>query len=246
LYEILAGKPAYEEKPTYEQTIIQIVTRRPPALREVAPWVPPELADVVHAALTPEIDARLADCGVLARRLAAVGVELGGRPSAMGAAPASAAPAARDARSNTRAMTNDGVAVRSFVRAGPTPAAIAAVAVGVIVLGAVAVAGFRALRPAPAVAGIVAPPVEPPPASVAPPEPVTLPSLPAEAIATPPSSSPPAASAAPPTPSTARAAPHGPPPPAKPPDPTKNASKTEAPVAPGKAQIGSAGVDTQY
>jgi serine/threonine-protein kinase len=246
LYEILAGQPAYEEKATYEQTIIQIVTRRPAALREVAPWVPPELAEVVHAALTPEIDARLADCGVLARRLAAVGVELGRRPSAMGTASPVAPQAPRDARSNAPAMTNDGVAVRSSVRAGPTPGTIAAVAVGVIVLGAVAVAGFRALRPAPAVAGVVAPPGEPSPASVAPPEPVTLPSLPAEAIATPPSSSPLAASAAPSAPSTAHAAPHAPQPPAKPSDVTKNASKTEAPVAPGKAQIGSAGVDTQY
>jgi serine/threonine protein kinase len=246
LYEILAGQPAYEEKATYEQTIIQIVTRRPAALREVAPWVPPELAEVVHAALTPEIDARLADCGVLARRLAAVGLELGRRSSATGTASLVAPAVPHDARSSARAMTNDGVAVRSSVRAGPTPGTVAAVAVGVIVLGAVAVAGFRALRPSPAVAGIVAPSGEPAPASVAPPEPVTLPSLPAEAIATPPSSSPLAASAAPPAPSTAHAAPHAPQPPAKSSDITKNASKTEAPVAPGKAQIGSAGVDTQY
>jgi hypothetical protein len=245
LYEILAGQPAYEEKATYEQTIIQIVTRRPAALCEVAPWVPPELAEVVHAALTPEIDARLADCGVLARRLAAVGAELGRRPSAMGTASPVAPPAPSDAR-NAGAMTNDGVAVRSSVRARPTPGTVAAVAVGVIVLGAVAVAGFRALRPAPAVAGIVAPPGEPSPASVAPPEPVTLPSLPAEAFAAPPSSSPLASSAAPPAPSTAHAASHAPPPSAKPSDVTKNASKTEAPVSPGKAQIGSAGVDTQY
>jgi serine/threonine-protein kinase len=248
LYEILAGKPAYEEMATYEQTIIQIVTRRPAALREVAPWVPPDLAAVVHAALTPEIDSRLADCGVFARRLAAVGAELGGRPSAMGTESPAAPPSPRDARSSTRAMTNDGVAVRSSVRAGPAPGTIAAVAVGVIVLGAVAVAGFRALRPEPAAAGIVAPPAKSSPASLAPPEPVTLPSLPAEAIATPPSSSPAAPSAAPPAPSTAPARPalHVSSQPMKPSDSTKNASKAETPVAPGKAQIGSAGVDTQY
>ena len=232
LYEILAGQPAYEEMPTYEQTIIQIVTRRPVALREVAPWVPPDLAAVVHAALTPEIDARLADCGVLARRLAAAGAGLDDghrrwnrprprRPSLLrpertegprraeggqganallGAPPV--ATVARGAPPNTRAMTNDGVTVRSSLRAGPARGAIAAVAVGVIVLGAVAVAGIRALRPTAPASGIVAGSHEPPRASHAPLEPVTLPSLPAEEIAAPPSaSSLPAPTAASPAPS---------------------------------------------
>jgi eukaryotic-like serine/threonine-protein kinase len=272
LYEILSGQPAYEEMPTYEQTIIQIVTRRPVALREVAPWVPPELAAVVHAALTPEIDARLADCGVLAGRLAAVGAELGGRPPAMEApsaskavidpsgadpkvplgpmmatganAPRGAAPVATGARGappNTGAMTNDGVTVRSSLRGGPTRGAIAAVAVGVIVLGTVAVAGIRALRPTAPASGIVAASPEPSRPSLAPLEPVTLPSLPAEEIAAPPSASSPAA---PPAPSTApaRAAARAPSQPMKPSD----TSKVDTRVAPGKAQIGSAGVDTQY
>src|ERR1019366_725745 len=120
LYEILSGKPAYEEMATYEQTIIQIVTRQPAPLREV----PPELADVVHAAMTHEIDARLADCGVLAKRLAAVEAQLGGRPvptgpssALLGASPAAAQ--GRDAPANPRAMTDDGVTVRSSVPAGP-------------------------------------------------------------------------------------------------------------------------------
>jgi eukaryotic-like serine/threonine-protein kinase len=257
LYEILTGKPAYEEMATYEQTIIQIVTRRPAPLREVAPWVPPELADVVHAAMTHEIDARLADCGVLAKRLAAVGAELGERPvptgpssALLGASPAAAQ--ARDAPPNPRAMTDDGVTVRSSVPAGPARRTIAAFVVGVIVLGAIAVAGVRALHPTPPAPAIVAASPKPSPPSLPPPEPVALPSLPAEETVTLPSSSPPAASAAPPPLSTApaRAAPHAPsqPPsqPMKPSDANRNGSKAETRVAPDKAQIGSAGVDTQY
>jgi serine/threonine protein kinase len=252
LYEILTGQPAYAEMATYEQTIIQIVTRRPVALRDLAPWVPPELAAVVHAALTPEIDARLADCGVLATRLATVGAELGGRPPAMGPPSAPNAiihpsGADRDAPPKIRAMTNDGVALGSSTRAGPTRGAIVAVAMCVIVLGAAAVAGVRALRPTPPASGIAAS-REPSPAPVAPLQPVTLPSLPAEEIAMPPSSSSPLPTAALLAPSTApvRASPHAPSQPMKPSDTNKDASKTETRVAPGKTQIGSAGVDTQY
>lgn len=253
LYEILTGQPAYEEMATYEQTIIQIVTRRPVALREVAPWVPPELAAVVHAALTPEIDARLADCGVLAGRLTAVSVELSQRLPMTGSL---SAPNAvihlsgpeRDALPKIRAMTNDGVAVRSSMRVGPTRGAIVAVAIGVIVLGGAAVASVRALRSTPPASGKVAASPEPSSASVVPFQAVTLPSLPAEQIATSASSLAPLPTAPLLAPSTApvRAAPHSPSQPTKPSDTNKDASKTETHVPPGKAQIGSAGVDTQY
>jgi serine/threonine-protein kinase len=69
LYEALAGRTAFKEMPTYEQTIIQIVMNQPKALSDVAPWVPPELAAVIHEALTHEVSQRLPDCGVFASRL---------------------------------------------------------------------------------------------------------------------------------------------------------------------------------
>jgi serine/threonine-protein kinase len=79
LYEALAGRTAFAEMPTYEQTIIQIVMQRPKALVEVAPWVPADLAAIIHEALTHDVTQRLPDCRVFARRIveAAPGVGRG-------------------------------------------------------------------------------------------------------------------------------------------------------------------------
>ena len=77
LYEMLAGEPPYAERATYEQTIIQIVTQRPRPLGDCAPSLPYELIDLVHAALTPEVEQRLADCGTFARRLSELAQTLG-------------------------------------------------------------------------------------------------------------------------------------------------------------------------
>ena len=71
LYEALAGVSAYPDMPTYEQTIIKIVLERPKPLSEIAPWVPAEIAAVVHAALTHDVGQRIADCGTFARQLTA-------------------------------------------------------------------------------------------------------------------------------------------------------------------------------
>ncbi len=69
-YEALAGQSAYKELSTYEQTIIQIVMSLPRPLAEIAPWVPPELAAIVHDALTHDVTRRIQDCATFARRLA--------------------------------------------------------------------------------------------------------------------------------------------------------------------------------
>ncbi|HEY8039127.1 MAG TPA: serine/threonine-protein kinase [Polyangiaceae bacterium] len=69
LYEMLAGRPAYQELPTYEAFIIHLVSHPPDALRDVAPWVPAELAKVVHQAIEHVLEARIATCVELARRL---------------------------------------------------------------------------------------------------------------------------------------------------------------------------------
>jgi serine/threonine-protein kinase len=71
LYEALAGAPAYEEKPSYEMTIIQIVTTSPKPLREIAPSVPEAVADVVNRALIHDREKRLPDCATFARELGA-------------------------------------------------------------------------------------------------------------------------------------------------------------------------------
>ncbi len=84
LYEMLAGKQAYELKENYEQTIFAIVLRKPPPLLETAPWVPVQIAAIVDKALEHDLEQRMPDCGTFARMLAeaARALDLGGRPGA--------------------------------------------------------------------------------------------------------------------------------------------------------------------
>ena len=69
LYEMLAGRPAYQELPTYEAFIIHLVSHPPDRLADVAPWVRAPLADVVHAALEHDLAKRIPTCLELARRM---------------------------------------------------------------------------------------------------------------------------------------------------------------------------------
>jgi uncharacterized protein YjbI with pentapeptide repeats len=51
LYCALAGQAPHARAPSLVQLMIDIHTLPPPPLRDVAPWVPPEVASVVHGAL---------------------------------------------------------------------------------------------------------------------------------------------------------------------------------------------------
>jgi serine/threonine protein kinase len=69
LYEMLAGRPAYPELPTYEQFIIHLVSNPPDPLRQVAPWVAEGLANVVHSAIEHDLKRRIPNGVELIRRL---------------------------------------------------------------------------------------------------------------------------------------------------------------------------------
>jgi serine/threonine protein kinase len=69
IYEMLAGRPAYPELPTYEQFIIHLVSKPPDLLEQVAPWVPQRLARVVHGAIEHDLERRIQTCVELVRRL---------------------------------------------------------------------------------------------------------------------------------------------------------------------------------
>ncbi len=69
LYEMLAGRPAYPELPTYEQFIIHLVSKPPDALDDVAPWVSRDLARVVHGAVEHDLAQRIQSCAELVKRL---------------------------------------------------------------------------------------------------------------------------------------------------------------------------------
>jgi serine/threonine protein kinase len=69
LYEMLAGRPAYPELPTYEAFIIRLVSHPPDPLARVAPWVPGPLAQVVHQAIEHDLERRIPSCLELTRGL---------------------------------------------------------------------------------------------------------------------------------------------------------------------------------
>jgi len=81
LYEMLAGRPAYPELPTYEAFIINLVSHPPDRLADVAPWVRTPLAEVVHAALEHDLEKRIPTCVELARRLLEANPIQGMRPA---------------------------------------------------------------------------------------------------------------------------------------------------------------------
>jgi serine/threonine-protein kinase len=51
LYQALSGRTPHQESETLGELIIAICTELPPPLQEVAPWVRPEVAAVVHGAM---------------------------------------------------------------------------------------------------------------------------------------------------------------------------------------------------
>lgn len=88
LFEMIAGRPPYEEQPTYELTIVRILTTAPPSLLDYAPSCPPAIASLVAAALQHDWARRIPDCATFARMIveatAGTGAELPARASYVG------------------------------------------------------------------------------------------------------------------------------------------------------------------
>jgi serine/threonine protein kinase len=59
LYKVLAGRTPFEHAETLGQLILAVCTQAPPPIQDVAPWVPPEVAALLDAALQADVDARL-------------------------------------------------------------------------------------------------------------------------------------------------------------------------------------------
>lgn len=76
LYEMLAGKPAYEQLDNYEQTIFAIVRSTPPPLDDAAPDVPRDLVRLVERAMEHDLDRRIGDAATFARLLDELGGEV--------------------------------------------------------------------------------------------------------------------------------------------------------------------------
>ncbi len=72
LYEMLTGATPAGEVPTIGALIMQICSQPPRNVQEVAPWVPPELAAIVHKALAMEPEARFASAAEMFRAATAL------------------------------------------------------------------------------------------------------------------------------------------------------------------------------
>jgi len=86
LYELLAGRRAFEGKDT-EQTLMQVISDAPRPLRELCPEVPEPLRRIVERALSKDAEQRFPTAAELRKELAAFSAS-----SAPAAAPAPAAP----------------------------------------------------------------------------------------------------------------------------------------------------------
>jgi serine/threonine protein kinase len=69
LYECLCGRPAYPELNSYQETLLHMVTERPPPLTSIAPWVSPAVVSVVDKLIVHDRDQRISDCITLIRHL---------------------------------------------------------------------------------------------------------------------------------------------------------------------------------
>jgi serine/threonine protein kinase len=82
LFEMLAGTPPFAEMPTYEQTILQIMTSPPPRLSDVLPGAHPALEYLCAEMMSRDPAARPADMSMVRERLTLLQPQISGlRPS---------------------------------------------------------------------------------------------------------------------------------------------------------------------
>jgi len=81
LYHALSGAPAFAYVRSFMGLVLEITARESPHIQDVAPWVPPSVARIVHAALLRDPDARCPSAAELGLALdGAVGIDVSRRP----------------------------------------------------------------------------------------------------------------------------------------------------------------------
>jgi serine/threonine-protein kinase len=72
LYELLSGALPWAEASSLGELMVAIITADLPLIQDKAPWIPPELAEVVHKAISRDINRRYQHAGELRDALAAI------------------------------------------------------------------------------------------------------------------------------------------------------------------------------
>jgi eukaryotic-like serine/threonine-protein kinase len=72
LYELLSGALPYAEASSLGELMVAIITADLPLIQDKAPWVPPELAEVAHRAISRDITRRFQNAGEMRDALAAI------------------------------------------------------------------------------------------------------------------------------------------------------------------------------
>jgi eukaryotic-like serine/threonine-protein kinase len=72
LYELLSGALPYADANSLGELMVAIITADLPLIQDKAPWVPPELAEITHRAISRDISRRFQSAGELRDALAAI------------------------------------------------------------------------------------------------------------------------------------------------------------------------------
>jgi serine/threonine-protein kinase len=71
LFEMLSGRVPFADAQTLGDLMVAIITNEPPFVQDLAPWVPPEIARIVHLSIARNVDVRFRDAGALRDALGA-------------------------------------------------------------------------------------------------------------------------------------------------------------------------------
>jgi len=72
MYELLSGSLPYADASSLGELMVAIITADLPLIQDKAPWVPPELAEITHKAISRDINRRYQSAGELRDALAAI------------------------------------------------------------------------------------------------------------------------------------------------------------------------------
>ncbi len=166
MYELLSGSLPFADANSLGELMVSIITADIPLLQDRAPWVPPELAEIAHRAMSRNIDMRFQHAGEFRDALAAL------VPDGPRIAPEMLQPISEHHRGYVAPrlqLTDDGM-LRATTRTGlstttaitpqkksAAPAIIAAV-VGLAVLGIGGATAWKLTRPPPPAPAASAPP----------------------------------------------------------------------------------------